>query len=224
MAEAVLFDFGGTLDADGHPWCERFHAGYRALGGRLGLGSFQHQFALADRMLARQPGVSGFGFRRMAEAQVDVLSGLLPDGAELDRDAWAAGFITAACDTAVRNRGVLEQLRRRFELAVVSNFTGNLRPCLEELGLEGCFALVFDSGDIGIHKPDLRLFRAACEGLGRQPEECWMVGDNPFADIEPAARLGCWTCWLAPAERPLPPGLAPTRRIVALGELPAALA
>ena len=30
--ETVLFDFGGTLDADGVAWKERFHALYRAEG------------------------------------------------------------------------------------------------------------------------------------------------------------------------------------------------
>jgi hypothetical protein len=30
--ETLLFDFGGTLDADGVAWKERFHAHYRAEG------------------------------------------------------------------------------------------------------------------------------------------------------------------------------------------------
>src|SRR5437899_253719 len=33
MPGPVLFDFGGTLDADGQPWVERFFRGYRAVGG-----------------------------------------------------------------------------------------------------------------------------------------------------------------------------------------------
>ena len=50
-----------------------------------------------------------------------------------------------------------------------------------------------------------------------------MVGDNPAADIAAAGQLGCSTCWLAPAERPLPDGLRPSRRIAALTELSAVL-
>jgi FMN phosphatase YigB (HAD superfamily) len=223
MAEALLFDFGGTLDADGRPWCERFHAGYRAVGGRLGFLGFERRFTIADRLLALRPEVAGFGFRRLVEAQVELLLGLLPDGRTLDPADWIGLFVAEARSAAARNRRLLDGLSPRYELAVVSNFTGNLRPCLEELGLEDCFAVVFDSAVIGVRKPDVRLFYAAFDALGRAPEECWMVGDNPFSDIEPARRLGCFTCWLAPAERPLPKGVMPTRRIAALSELPAVL-
>jgi len=223
MAEAVLFDFGGTLDADGLPWCARFYAGYRAGGGSLAMVTFEQYFAVADRLLAQRPDVSGFGFRRMVEVQVETLSGLLPDGRALDSGAWAARFLGEARATVTRNRPVLDELAARYELGVISNFTGNLRPCLEELGVADHFVVVFDSAVVGIRKPDARLFRAAFDALGRAPEECWMVGDNPFADIQPATQLGCSTCWLAPAARTLPAGVAPTRRISALGELPAAL-
>ena len=224
MAEAVLFDFGGTLDADGLPWCDRFYAGYRSAGGKLALVTFEQYFAASDRLLASRPEVSTFGFRQMVETQVETLSGLLPDGQGLDRAAWGAGFIGETQTTVTRNRPLLERLAQRYELGVISNFTGNLRPCLEELGVAEHFVVVFDSGVVGIRKPDARLFRAAFDALGRHPEECWMVGDNPFADIEPATRLGCSTCWLAPAARTLPAGVAPTRRISALSQLPAALA
>jgi FMN phosphatase YigB (HAD superfamily) len=83
---------------------------------------------------------------------------------------------------------------------------------------------VLDSGDVGVRKPDHRFFRLAFACVKRPPEECWVVGDNPYADIAPAAALGCATCWLAPADRPLPEGLRPDRRIAAFTELPFALA
>jgi len=221
---AVLFDFGGTLDADGRPWCDRFHDGYRAAGGRLGLARFSEHFARSDRLLARQPGISGFGFGRMVAAQVELLRELLPDGGRLDAASWSAGFISGTRQVVARNRPVLEGLSGKFELALVSNFTGNLLPCLEELGLKSCFAMIFDSAVVGLRKPDPRLFRAAFAALKQPAECCWMVGDNPFTDIEPAARLGCATCWLAPRERPLPAGVVPTRRIAELSELPGVLA
>jgi FMN phosphatase YigB (HAD superfamily) len=221
---AVLFDFGGTLDADGRPWCDRFYDGYRAVGGRLPLVEFREQFVHSDRLLARQPGIGSFGFGRMVAAQVELLRELLPDGPGLDAASWSAGFIRGTQQVVARNRPVLEQLSEKFELGLVSNFTGNLLPCLEELGLRSCFAVVFDSAVVGCRKPDARLFQAAFAALEQPAERCWMVGDNPFTDIEPAARLGCATCWLAPRERPLPAGVVPTRRIAEFSELPAVLA
>ena len=37
----ILFDFGGTLDADGTRWSVRFHEAYRRAGGRLVLERFE---------------------------------------------------------------------------------------------------------------------------------------------------------------------------------------
>lgn len=224
MREAVLFDFGGTLDADGRRWSERFHRFYRAMGGELAEGMFEERFNRSDRRLEDLPGIVRFGLRQMVEAQVRFLRELLPDGDLIDADAWAEAFLAESRIAAGRNRGILVGLGGDYTLGVVSNFSGNLRPCLAELGLEDCFEVVLDSGDVGVRKPDPRFFGLAFACVKRPPEECWVVGDNPYADIAPAAALGCATCWVAPADRPLPEGLRPDRRIAALPELPLALA
>jgi FMN phosphatase YigB (HAD superfamily) len=223
MTSAVLFDFGGTLDADGRRWSERFHRGYRLRGGKLGPHTFEAYFRASDRLLMERTGVSGFGFREMVWTQVRLLQGLVPDAAQVDPVGWTEDFVSEAREVALRNRPLLTELGRRFELGVISNFSGNLRPCLHELGIEECFAVVFDSGVVGVRKPDRRLFRAAFDALGLPPEECWMVGDSPLSDIAPAAALGCLTCWLAPPDRP-PAAITPTRRIATLSELPTILA
>src|SRR5205823_6995670 len=111
-----------------------------------------------------------------------------------------------------RNRGLLADLSRRYALGVVSNFFGNLRLCLDELALTALFRVTTDSAQVGLWKPDPRIFLLSAAALGLPPAACWMVGDNPGADIEPAAALGMRTCWLAPSTRPAPAGLAPTRR------------
>src|SRR5690242_6726362 len=49
---AVMFDVGGTLDADGVPWSAQFHAAYRAYGGALPLEPFVARFRESDRRLA----------------------------------------------------------------------------------------------------------------------------------------------------------------------------
>ena len=49
--ETVLFDFGGTLDADGVAWKERFHALYRAEGLDLSAEAFAPAFYAADDAL-----------------------------------------------------------------------------------------------------------------------------------------------------------------------------
>jgi putative hydrolase of the HAD superfamily len=212
-AEVVLFDFGGTLDADGVHWSPRFHAAYRDAGGTLDFAAFEPLFQASDVALARLPGVAALGFRAMIEAQARLLVDLLPDRARVDGAQVAERFHAAALAVLGRNTPILERLARRYRLGIVSNFTGNLVPCLEELGLARLFAAVSDSGRVGWAKPDSRLFQHALAALRAPADRAWMVGDNFEADIRPAAALGIATCWLTSPGRPAPAGVVPTARI-----------
>jgi putative hydrolase of the HAD superfamily len=52
---------------------------------------------------------------------------------------------------------------------------------------------VFISDQIGISKPNPKLYRRACDELGIRPEEAVYVGDNPRTDIDPANEVGMIT-------------------------------
>jgi HAD superfamily hydrolase (TIGR01509 family) len=220
---AVLFDFGGTLDADGVRWAVRFHTAYARGGGRLSIGAFDPLFSLSDRRLETHPGIGRLGLRAMIEVQVAILSTLLPDGPAMDVHDMTDQIYGNALGVSARNRPILSALRKQYRLAVVSNFTGNLAPCLEELGLADLFDVVTDSAVLGSSKPDPLPFTTTLGALDVTPANAWMVGDNFEADIRPAQRLGLRTAWLAPADRPLPEGVPPTARIGTLAELPAIL-
>jgi putative hydrolase of the HAD superfamily len=114
---------------------------------------------------------------------------------------------------------MLERLAARYRLGVVSNFTGNLEPCLIELGIRPLFASLADSALVGVEKPDPAIFHRVLGELKVGAESAWMIGDNPEADIRPAAALGMRTIWLAPLSRPAPAGLNPTRRVAKLTDI-----
>src|SRR5207253_336718 len=80
----------------------------------------------------------------------------LPD--RVDADVLTDRLHTDAVTIVTRNRPILERLRRRYRLGIVSNFTGNLQPCLEELDLARLFVVVSDSTVVGWSKPDARIF------------------------------------------------------------------
>lgn len=220
---ALLFDFGGTLDADGVPWSPRFHAAYRAAGGTLDFAAFDPLFAASDRELARAPAIRTTGFRAAIELQARILMDLVP-AQPVDPGAIATRLHAQALATVRRNRPLLERLAGAHRLGVVSNFSGNLAPCLAELDLLRFFSVTADSTLVGASKPDPRIFQYALAALKCSGERAWMIGDNPEADIGGAAALGLKTCWLAPAERALPPGCTPTARIARLADLERALA
>jgi putative hydrolase of the HAD superfamily len=222
-APTILFDFGGTLDSDGVRWSLRFHAAYRSGGGALDFAAFEPLCQRSDQLLATHPRVRALGFRELVELQAELLVGLLPDGAALAPTSLVEPFLADTHAVIRRNRPILERLGRRHRLGIVSNFSGNLAPVLEELELLDLFCCVADSGLFGIQKPDPEIFRHALRELGADPATCWMVGDHPTHDIAPALALRLRGCWLAPATTAAPPGLDPTARIASLPALEALL-
>ena len=201
-------------------WSPRFHAAYRAAGGALEYAAFEPLYQRADEALARTAGIRRFGFRQMIETQTQLLLELVPDRAKVDVGRMAEQFHAPARAIVTRNQGVLERLARRYRLGIVSNFTGNLTHCLDELGLARLFTAVSDSAVVGAAKPDPRIFREALGALGgAAAERAWMVGDNFEADVGGAAGLGIRTCWLAPPDREQPPGPDPTARIARLPDI-----
>jgi HAD superfamily hydrolase (TIGR01509 family) len=174
-------------------------------------------------MLAGQAGVRTMGFGALIEAQAGLLRDLLPDGAAVDPVQVAARFRADALAVVERNRPILERLGAHYRLGIVSNFTGNLEPCLRDLGLRRYFTVVADSTVVRIAKPDPRIFTGVLTELHATPERAWMVGDNFETDIRPAGALGMRTCWLAPLDRLAPKGAAPTMRIARLPDLEEAL-
>lgn len=55
---------------------------------------------------------------------------------------------------------------------------------------------VIVGGDVGISKPDVRVFRLMEERLGLQPCDLWMIGDSYKHDIEGALNAGWHAAWL----------------------------
>lgn len=221
--DALLIDFGGTLDADGEPWVDRFFRMYVHAGGVADRNRFRVAFAQSDEQLARLPGVASLNYSATVSAQARLLSALLPDGGCLNGPALHAGFVADAATVARRNRAVLEELSNDYSLAVVSNYQGNLQPCLDELGLGDLFDVVSDSKLVGARKPDRAIFDVTLAALDCEAGSCWMIGDSPPNDIAAAAALGMRTCWMAPVGRSAV-GIVPTARVSRFDQLPMVLA
>lgn len=104
-------------------------------------------------------------------------------------------------------REVLEKLSGRYRLAVVSNgFADIQRHKLRALGIERLFSCVLLSGELGIRKPDTRIFEKAVLLLDGDPAECLYVGDNYGHDVVGATNAGMHTCWFNPEGHAPPPG------------------
>jgi len=202
--KTLLFDFGGTLDADGVAWKERFHALYRAEGLSLDGEAFAPAFYAADDSL-----VGGLPSTTDLSGTVHALTANLEN--ELVRRAGgnesgnrgrrvASIFLSEAAATFERNRPTLKALSERYRLGIVSNFYGNLEAVCDSAGLCSFFEVFVDSHCVGAEKPDPAIFRAALEGLRATPEETVFIGDSLRRDREGARRMGMRFIWIAPQD------------------------
>ena len=89
---------------------------------------------------------------------------------------------------------------RGLPLGVVADTRdGTYRNVLNQHGLVGCFDVFAISDQLGVVKPDRRMFVHALDGLG-VPEAAWgdvaMVGNNLARDVRGANALGLISIWL----------------------------
>lgn len=85
----------------------------------------------------------------------------------------------------------LERLRAAgLRLVVVSNANGTLRAAMERIGLASHVDHVLDSHEVGVEKPDPRIFALALERARCRPERAAHVGDLYQVDVVGARRAG----------------------------------
>jgi FMN phosphatase YigB (HAD superfamily) len=185
---AILFDFGGTLDACGVPWKERFASAFAAEGVALSEAVFDRAFYEADDALVGA--VSGLGLAATVERLAHGVAANLgiADGALASR--VASRFVAAARACLAESADVLARLAPSYRLGVVSNFYGNLDVVLADTGLAPQLAAATDSAVVGASKPDAAIFRAALEKLAVAPQDALFVGDSARRDMAGAKALG----------------------------------
>jgi len=196
MDAAVLFDFGGTLDADGVAWKERFFRLCLDEGVAIAPERFDLVFYAADDAL-----VGGVSDTLSIEDTIGrlatgVVGAIRPgDGALAAR--VASRFLDAERSQIERNRPVLARLSARYHLGIVSNFYGNLPAVCATLHIRSFFRVIVDSTQVGISKPDPRIFLRAVEELGVPLADVVFVGDSPARDMAGARGVGMRHIWVA---------------------------
>jgi putative hydrolase of the HAD superfamily len=195
VIEAVLLDFGGTLDSEGLHWSTQMALAFAAAGLAAPRSELDRAFLAADRELERSPAVAGLGLQAHVElvARLMLRELALPDA---HAPAVARAFGARAEPHLRRSRELLAALRPALRLALVSNFTPNLDLILAETGLAPLFDRVVCSATAGCRKPEPAIFQLALDALGVAPRAAAMVGDSLASDIAPAKALGLTTVWI----------------------------
>jgi putative hydrolase of the HAD superfamily len=91
-------------------------------------------------------------------------------------------------------------------LGVITNGTDiQQRGKLDRLGIADRFAVVLTSEQVGVGKPDPRIFVEAAARMNASPRDCIHVGDDWQRDVEGARGAGLRAVWL---DRPRQAGVA----------------
>ncbi|HEY1843321.1 MAG TPA: pyrimidine 5'-nucleotidase [Buttiauxella sp.] len=135
-----------------------------------------------------------------------------------------AAFLNAMAEICVPLPGaisLLNALKGKVKLGIITNgFTALQQIRLERTGLSDSFDLIVISEQVGIAKPDRRIFDYAFEQMGNPPRDrVMMVGDTAESDILGGINAGIATCWLNAHGRSLPEGIQPSWEVSSLSEL-----
>ena len=207
-AAALLFDFGGTLDADGVTWKERFFALWRDEGAVDRPAAFDPVFYRADDALVGTiPATLSFE-ETVRRLTANIAAGLaVRDERALAR--VADRFLDDAHRHLRRNQPLLARLGARYRLGLVSNFYGNLETVCHNTEIRFLFGVIVDSVRAGFSKPDPRIFMRALDRLGVAAPDATFVGDSAARDMAGARALGMRHIWLIadpPPGEPCCPG------------------
>jgi len=106
---------------------------------------------------------------------------------------------------------LLTSLRERgAALGLVTNgFVETHREKIEFLRLNEMFHVIAIADEVGMVKPDPRIFSHVCERLGALPSASVMIGDHFERDILGARAAGMQTVWINARNEEIPAGAEP---------------
>jgi HAD superfamily hydrolase (TIGR01549 family) len=190
--DVVFLDVGGPIYGD-RPYYEALLAAIHEIRPDASDAAFWDEFE-ACRRDQRGPFTERLALRFVADAELPVV---LRRRTEL----WRYPPDALQPDA----RSALEALSREYRLGVLANQERWIRDTMARDGIDGYFELWIVSAEVGMEKPDPRIFEHALVVAGAPPERCVMVGDRLDNDIVAAKRHGIRGVWMLRGEAPPAP-------------------
>ena len=190
----------------------------------LGALPIEHLWAIRERVLNNEPHLK----HRISALRRRVLFHALEEAGYAHAQALTLAdqafevFIHARHQLHIfpEVQPTLEILRNRYALGVVTNGNADVR----RLGLADYFKSALCAEDIGIAKPDARLFHEALQRGGATAATAVHIGDHPGDDIAGAQQAGLRAIWFNPAGKAWEADQPPDAEIQRLTQLPELLA
>jgi HAD superfamily hydrolase (TIGR01549 family) len=190
MPKAILFDLGDTVLKEKSYNIEH---GFNAISKYLSSSVTFERLNEATKKFQ----VSNSEFKLLQWISVNLCKDyFLSDAREVELELWKK---TVSLVPIQGIQLVLDFLvQQNIRIAAVSNAAFS-SPCmtyeLEKHGLNNYFEFILSSADLGVRKPDPRIFQSALETLDLEPQEVWYIGDRWDADIIGANSVRMTPVW-----------------------------
>ena len=175
---AVIFDFGSVLVQMGD------ETPRQALAEQLGVPLKELYRLVFDSETASRAMVGELTIEQHWQA-VGAALGVAPEALPAVRaQFWSADQVNTELVDFIR------RLRPKYKVGLLSNAWNDLRQGMQQrFGFDGLFDELVISAEVGLAKPDPRIFRLAVARLGVQPEQAIFV-DDVLANVEAARLIG----------------------------------
>lgn len=143
--------------------------------------------------------------------------------------AMNSAFMMAMAEICTPLDGARELLDlllvNNIKMGIITNgFTELQKIRLEKTEFSHYFELITISEQVGVAKPDKRIFEHTFSQMGSVDlSKVLMVGDNPDSDVLGGMNAGVDTCWLNEKKQACPEGVEPTYTVRSLKDLQAIL-
>lgn len=186
----VFFDIGGVMYDDG-VYARSWKAALRESGALFTDEEFEAEYTAAR---AAQSG----SFRRRLTRRFLGSDDDLPAVEARAAKHWAYPATALFPDVVP----CLEELEGRYRLGVIANQPSSVRAAMERDGLTRFFEVWGVSDDLGLQKPDPKLFSQVLYTAGVSPARTVMIGDRLDYDVRPAKAAGMRAVWVLRGEAP----------------------
>src|SRR3989475_7094383 len=206
MIEAVLFDFGGTLVQPKKTWPqirkEGVKASYSFLKKRGLKKTFEDYARVNEKIFKRYAEMEAAEDRDIPDILKyrELMGELFPSFSRRERSRLASETndvfwaVTARAQTPSRRvRVALGKLRSiGLRMGIISNHHNgkSLREMLRDFGMRQYFEVVIVSEEVGVRKPNPKIFRICLTRLRLRRDQVIFVGDSLLYDVVGARAAG----------------------------------
>jgi HAD superfamily hydrolase (TIGR01549 family) len=239
--DVILFDLGSTLIYFNADFAQVLAAGYAdcystldANGIKLEREAFLARFQAQMEAYRREREMEFIEYTTQYILRLTLAEFGYPEVDEtLLRQAVDAiyGVTQQYWETEHDTQATLQELQKDgYRLGLISNAGDgpDVQALVDQVGLRPYFDVILVSADLGIRKPNPRIFQHALEHWGIVPQRAAMVGDTLGADILGAHNAGLFSIWItrradSPGNHEYAETIQPDARVATLQELPALL-